>query len=187
MASLSGKVIAITGAASGIGLSLAKLCASSGAKLALADVQEKLLQDIADEFRKSGTEVVASRVNVTSSQEVDEWVTATVKHFGRLDGAANIAGVEGLKATGASIVDQSNEEWDFILSVNLTGLMYCLRAQLRVMTKGASVVNAASIAGMMGRPGLSAYSASKHGVIGLTRSAAREVGPRGIRVNAVSP
>lgn len=187
MASLSGKVIAITGAASGIGLSLANLCASSGVKLALADIQEEPLIELADKLRKSGTEVTATRVNVASSQEVNEWVNATIKHFGKLDGAANIAGVEGLKSTSSKIVDQSDEEWDFILSVNLTGIMYCLRAQMRVMERGASVVNAASIAGMMGRPGIGAYSASKHGVVGITRSVAKEVGARGIRVNAVSP
>lgn len=187
MMTLHGKVISITGAASGIGLCLAKLCAARGAKLALADVQEAALAKLAQELQASGTEVLFTRVNVASNQEVDEWVSATVKHFGRLDGAANLAGVEGKKSTGSNIVDQSNDEWDFILSINLTGLMYCLRAQLRVMGKGASVVNAASIAGIIGRPGISAYSVSKHGVIGLTKSTAKEVGEMGVRVNAVAP
>jgi len=187
MASLQGKVIAITGAASGIGLALTKLAASRGAKLALADIQRENLDQLVSELKSSGVEVVGTRVNVASHQEVDDWIASTVKHFGRLDGAANLAGVEGKKAVSASFLDQSNEEWDFILSINLTGLMYCVRAQVRVMEKGSAIVNAASIAGLMGRPGICAYSVSKHGVVGLTKTVAKEVGPKGIRVNAVAP
>jgi NAD(P)-dependent dehydrogenase (short-subunit alcohol dehydrogenase family) len=107
--------------------------------------------------------------------------------LGKLDGAANIAGVEGKHGVFTNFIDMKNEEWDYIISINLTGLMYCLRAELRVMEKGASIVNAASIAGLMGRPGIGAYSVSKHGVVGLTKTAAKEVGPQGIRVNAVAP
>lgn len=187
MASLKGKVIAITGAASGMGKQLAILAGTRGAKLALADVQPSALDLTVQELRSSGVEVIGTVVNIASFTEVDSWINSTVQHFGRLDGAANIAGVTGKNETTAELTGQSNEEWDFIISINLTGLMYLLRAQLRVMTEGAAIVNAASIVGLTGRPGMCAYSVSKHGAIGLTRSAAKEVGRRGIRVNAVAP
>ena len=132
-------------------------------------------------------EVVSTVVDVSKRESVDAWIADTVKHYGRLDGAANVAGVEGKKAVFADFVDMQDDEWDFILSVNLTGLMYCLRAELRVMERGAAVVNVASIAGLMGRPGIGAYSVSKHGVVGMTRGAAKEMGPKGIRVNGVAP
>lgn len=186
--SLRGKVIAITGAASGIGLQLSKLCAYKGAKLALADIQEEALDALVSEIKASGIEVIGNRVNVASCQEVDDWINATVNHFGTLDGAANLAGVEsGPKKLAGPLAELANEDWDHILSINLTGLMYCVRAQIRVMQAGASIVNAASIAGLMGRPGISAYSVSKHGVVGLTKTVAKEVGPKGIRVNAIAP
>jgi NAD(P)-dependent dehydrogenase (short-subunit alcohol dehydrogenase family) len=184
---LQGRVIAITGAASGIGLQVSKLAASKGAKLALADIQQEPLDKLVTELKAAGTEVVGTRVNVASCQEVDDWINATVSHFGTLDGAANLAGVEGGKKTAGPLSEISNEDWDFILSINLTGLMYCVRAQVRVMQEGASIVNAASIAGLMGRPGICAYSVSKHGVVGLTKTVAKEVGSKGIRVNAIAP
>lgn len=187
MGELKGKVIAITGAASGIGLALTRACAADGAKLALADIQQPALDKIVEELKSSGVEVVGTKVNVASNQEVDDWISSTVKHFGKLDGAANIAGVEGKNLLSCSITELPNEEWDHIISINLTGLMYCLRAELRVMGKGGSIVNAASTAGLRGRPGIGAYSTSKHGVIGLTRAAAKENGSKGIRVNAIAP
>jgi NAD(P)-dependent dehydrogenase (short-subunit alcohol dehydrogenase family) len=185
--SFEGKVVAITGAASGIGLALAKLLGSKGAKLALADVQHEALDKAVSEIKSSGGDAVGTRVDVSKDSEVDQWINDTVKHFGKLNGAANIAGVEGKHGVFTNFIDMKNEEWDYIISINLTGLMYCLRAELRVMEKGASIVNAASIAGLMGRPGIGAYSVSKHGVVGLTKTAAKEVGPQGIRVNAVAP
>jgi NAD(P)-dependent dehydrogenase (short-subunit alcohol dehydrogenase family) len=186
MVSLQGLVISITGAASGIGLEIARLAASRGAKLSLADIQEDKLKEVVSELRALNTEVIGTRVNVASNQEVDDWVTATMKHFGRLDGAANIAGVASNGKT-SKFVDMSNEDWDAVLGINLTGLMYCNRAQLRVMKKGASIVNCASVVGLMGQPNLCAYSVSKHGVIGLTKTVAKEVAGMGIRVNAVAP
>jgi len=187
MASLKGKVIAITGAASGIGLQVARIIAARGARLALADVQEKLLNQLVEELRTSSVAVIGSRVDVSSRDQVDSWINKIVKHYGELNGAVNFAGVEGHKGAKSTLVDLPDDEWDFILSVNLTGLMYCVRAQLQKMKEGSSIVNAASIVGMVGRPGMVAYAVSKHGVVGLTKSVAREAGNLGIRVNAVAP
>lgn len=126
-------------------------------------------------------------LNVASNEEVDNWINTTIKHFGRLDGAANIAGVTTKDAIYPFLEDVSNEEWDFVMGINTTGLFYLLRAQVRVMKTGSSIVNASSGTGLVGRPGMSAYSASKHAVIGLTKSVAKEYGSKGIRVNAVAP
>ena len=186
MTSLQGKVIAITGAASGIGLQVSLLCASRGASLALCDIQSTPLQTLATDLSSTGTNVLATTVDISSSTQVNAWITSILSHFGHLDGAANIAGTEGNPPI-SSIIDMTDEQWDFIIRVNLTGMMYCLRAQLRVMGKGASIVNAASMVGLVGRPGMTAYSVSKHGVVGLTRSVAREAGVRGVRVNAFAP
>ncbi|OAP57930.1 hypothetical protein AYL99_08668 [Fonsecaea erecta] len=186
--SLAGKVISITGASSGMGLSLAKIVASRGAKLALADIQREPLEKLVAELKSSGVEAIGQSVNVARHQDVDDWLGNISKHYGRLDGAANLAGVPG-KHGGSfgSILGQSLEEWDHIISVNLTGLMYCLRAQVQVMGSGGSIVNAASILSLMGKHGMSAYVTSKHGVLGLTRSVAKEFGPKGIRINCVAP
>ena len=189
MSSFEGKVVCITGAGSGIDLATAKVLASRGAKLALAEIKEATLEKAVSEIKAAtlGVEVIGTVVDVSKHDSVDSWIAETVKHFGRLDGAANVAGVEGKNGVFADFVDMKNEEWDFIISINLTGVMYCLRAELRVMEKGAAIVNVASIAGLMGRPGIGAYSASKHGVVGMTRGAAKEVGKRGIRVNGIAP
>lgn len=189
MAQLQGKVIAITGAASGIGLATARECAARGAALSLCDINEDALKKIVEEIKSTGANAIGQRVDVSNSDNVDSWIAATVKHFGKLDGAANIAGVEGIPGgkVFSNIVDITNDHWDFIMGINLTGLFYCLRAQLRVMERGASILNVASMAGLMGRPGIAAYSTSKHGVVGLTRTAAKEVGERGIRVNSLAP
>jgi NAD(P)-dependent dehydrogenase (short-subunit alcohol dehydrogenase family) len=185
---LQGKVIAITGAGSGIGLATARETAARGAKLSLCDINEKAVQKVVDEL-KGKTDVIGRKVDVSSSKSVDEWIAETIKHFGKLDGAANVAGVEGPPGGKVfnDIVDTTDEHWDFVLKVNVTGLFYCVRAQLRVMDRGGSILNVASMAGLMGRPGISAYSTSKHGAVGLTRTAAKEVGGRGIRVNALAP
>lgn len=130
-------------------------------------------------------EVATFNVNVRDSESVLKWINATVKHFGRLDGAANLAGV--FKASDGTIETEDDKTWDFMLGVNLTGVMHCLRAQLPYLSSGGSIVNAASILGIQGAAGSASYSASKHGVVGLTRSAAKDVGKKGVRVNAIAP
>jgi NAD(P)-dependent dehydrogenase (short-subunit alcohol dehydrogenase family) len=186
MASFNGKVVAITGAASGIGLATAKLLASRGAKLSLADLQNVALENVAGDIIADGGTVIATVLDVRSNDAVSSWVANTVEHFGRLDLAANLAGV--ITRHNDQLQDLRQDDWDLVIGVNLTGIMQCMRAQLKVMQDGGAIVNAASIAGLMGRKRDSAYSASKHGVIGLTRSAAKEVGiDRRIRVNCVAP
>ncbi|TLD21667.1 Heat shock protein 2 [Venturia nashicola] len=185
---MEGKVIAITGAASGIGLATAKLLVSRGARISMADVQEKALKDaeasIQSEFPVA--EIASSVVDVRNSDSVINWINATVKQFGRLDGAANIAGVYKALLNGG-VETEGDENWNFMMAVNLTGVMHCLRAQLPHMQSGSSIVNAASILGLQGAAGSAAYAASKHGVIGLTRSSAKEAGQKGVRVNAIAP
>lgn len=123
--SLKGKTVAVTGAASGIALAVTKLLAERGARLALADLQEDALKKVVSELQSQGVEVVGTKVDVSSSDAVDNWIASTVKQFGGLDAAANIAGIE-LGFT--NIADLKNETWDKMIAINLTGLMYCVRA-----------------------------------------------------------
>jgi NAD(P)-dependent dehydrogenase (short-subunit alcohol dehydrogenase family) len=189
---VTNKVIAITGAASGIGLTTAKMLANRGALLSLADLNAASLDAVKADLKAENPslDVITTALDVRNVSEVDAWITNTVQHFGRLDGALNLAGVIG-KSLGnpvtGGVKDLTDDEWEFVVGINLTGVFNCMRAQLRVMADGGSVVSASSIAGITGRGFNSTYSAAKHGVVGLTRSAAKEVGVRGIRVNCICP
>ncbi|OHW97491.1 aba4 protein [Colletotrichum incanum] len=185
----SDKVIAITGAASGIGLATAHLLASRGAKLSLADTNKEGLIEVQLNIQSQypQVEVLITAADVTDYEQIESWTVSTVDHFGKLDGAANLAGVIPKSVGKSGLIDQDFEEWDFVMGVNLKGVMHCLKAQLAVIQNHGSIVNASSIAGLQGRPYNGAYTASKHAIIGLTRTAAKEVGLRGIRVNAICP
>ncbi|KAF1849086.1 3-alpha--hydroxysteroid dehydrogenase [Cucurbitaria berberidis CBS 394.84] len=185
--SIKDKVIVITGAASGIGLETARLFAAKGAKLSLADIQEKPLKDLEAELQQSGAQVISHVVDVSNRKDVENWITATVEKFGKLDGAANLAGVIGKQSSVAAIQDLDDADWDFVFGVNVIGMRNCLRAQIPHMNEGGSIVNAASILGLIGAPNNLAYCASKHAVVGMTRSAAKELGPKKIRVNCFCP
>ncbi|KAF2104225.1 3-oxoacyl-reductase [Rhizodiscina lignyota] len=172
-----GRVVAITGAASGIGYATAQLLASRGSNLSLADLSDDGLKRAANEIQsKCKAEIFTYVLDVRDGAQVEEWIKQTVQRFGKLDGAANMAGQD---------IEECRSEWEFMLGVNVMGVVYCLRAQLKHLEQGRSIVNAGSIAGLIGRPKLSSYAASKHGVLGLTKSAAKEVGARGIRVNVI--
>lgn len=181
------KVIVITGAASGIGLETARLFASKGAKLSLADVQEKPLKDLEVELQQAGAQIFVQTVDVRDRKAVEAWIAATVDRFGKLDGAANLAGVIGKQANAIEIRDIDDDDWDFVMGVNVVGLRNCLRAQIPHFNEGASIVNAASILGLIGAAKNLAYCASKHAVVGMTRAAAKELGPKKIRVNCICP
>ncbi|KAF1359825.1 NAD(P)-binding protein [Lizonia empirigonia] len=189
MALFNDRVIAITGAASGIGLATARLLASRGAKLSLADLNafalEKTEEDIKQKF--PSVQILRYVLNVSKEDEVQKWIEETMNVFGRLDGAANLAGVIGKSIGLKGIDEQSLSEWDFVISVNLTGVMLCLKYQLQHISPHGAIVNASSIAGLQGMAKNASYTASKHGVIGLTRTAAKEAGHRGVRVNAICP
>ncbi|KAJ9142671.1 Levodione reductase [Pleurostoma richardsiae] len=185
--SLEGKVFAITGGASGIGLATAKTISKRGATVCLADVDQMALEEAEAYFSSQNLPFSITKVDVSKREEVDSWIDGIVGKFGRLDGAANVAGIIGKCHGKTPVTELEDEEWQRIISVNLTGMMYCLRAELRKVVDGGSIVNVTSIHGLKGFAKHAAYDASKHGVIGLTRSAAQEVGAREIRVNAVAP
>ena len=182
------RTIAITGAASGIGRATAHLLASSGATLSLADVQRKALDDLKAELDKPGEGRVETYVvDVSKADQVNSWIQQTVERYGKLDGAANLAGVIGKDIQVNGVEALSDDDWAFIIGINLSGVMHCMRAEIQDMKPNGSIVNAASIAGVMGMAKNGSYTAAKHGVVGLTRTAAKEVGDRGIRVNCVAP
>jgi NADP-dependent 3-hydroxy acid dehydrogenase YdfG len=166
MSDLKDKVVVLTGAASGMGLETAKLLASKGVKLSMADVQEGPLKEAAAELEKSGATVMATVVNVTDRKQVEDWIKATVDKFGKLDGAANLAGVIGKQNNVAPLQDIDDADWEFVLGVNTKGLLNCLRAQIPYINDGGSIVNAASVAGLIGFKNNGAYVASKHAVVG---------------------
>ena len=187
MLDFTGKVVVITGAASGMGLETAKLLAAKGAKISMADVQEEALKTAAADIEKAGGTVLATVVNVCDRKQVEDWIKKTVDTFGKIDCAGNIAGVIGKQNNSAKIEEIDDDDWDFIMGVNLKGLLNCLRAQIRYMNEGGAICNAASVAGVIGFAKNASYAASKHGVVGLTKSAAKELGERNIRCNCFCP
>lgn len=181
-----GKVIALTGGASGIGLATAQNIHARGASIAIADVDQAALDKAADIF-KGSERLLLTKLDVSDRKAVDSWIHSIIQKFGKLDGAANCAGIIGKHHGTRDISELEDDQWDLIMKVNLTGMMYCLRAELQQVQDGGSIVCVSSIQGTMGFAKHAAYAASKHGVIGLVRSAAKEAGAKSTRVNAVAP
>lgn len=179
------KVIIITGAASGLGLATAQRLASEGAKLVLVDLSDPALAAARDTL-PGETELLLVRADIAQEVQVKSYVARTLERFGRIDGFFNNAGIEGRQNLTE---DFGAEEFRRVLSVNLDGVFYGMAEVLKVMRRQGSgaIVNCASVGGIRGVGRQSAYAASKHGVVGLTRNSAVEYGAYGIQINAIAP
>jgi len=183
-----GKTYIVTGAASGMGRAISIKLARQGANVGLVDLNNP--DHVLAEIEQFGGKATSVSANVQHASEVDAAFKTVVEKFGRLDGAANMAGTVGslkLGETKLAMEVLKDEDWDFLLATNLNGVKNAVRAELQLMSGSSSLVNAASVSGQLACPFNSPYGAGKFGVIGITKSVAQEVASKGIRINAVAP
>ena len=184
--SFENKVALVTGAASGMGLATAQAFAEAGATVVLVDFREDVVKAEAQKLVSAGHKAIGIRCDVSDDAQVAGMVNRAVTEFGRIDAAFNNAGV---MARIAPTAESTREEWDRVIGINLRGMWSCMKHELQQMVRQGSgaIVNNASVGALTGNPGIGSYIASKHGVVGLTRTAALEYIKQGIRVNAVNP
>ncbi|WP_372919674.1 SDR family NAD(P)-dependent oxidoreductase [Salegentibacter sp.] len=183
---LKGKVALITGAASGIGKSTALLFAKNGASVLLTDIDEEKGKELVDEIKDAGGKAFFVKADASKPEDSEKSVEEALSHFGKLDIAVNNAGIGGEKAP---VGEYEIEDWDKVIAINLSGVFYGMRYQIPAMLENGkgSIINVASILGDVGFANSAAYVAAKHGVLGLTKSAALEYSAKGVRVNSVGP
>lgn len=182
----AGKTYFITGASSGMGAATARALGQAGANVVLAARREQACEEVAHQVTLAGGRALVLRVDVTQERDVEQALKVAVEHFGRIDGAFNNAGLLG---QGQSMHEMSAEAFDAVLRTNVHGVFYAMKHQIAAMLQsgGGAIVNNASIVAHIGFPGLAHYNASKHAVLGLTKTAGLEYFKAGIRVNAVCP
>jgi len=182
---LAGRVALVTGAAQGIGKAVALLLARNGADIVISDINLEKAEETANEISSIGRKALAVKVDVADWNDVERMVGVILEKFAKIDILVNNAGITRDKL----ILRMTEEDWDAVLNVNLKGTFHCTKAVVRYMAKQRSgkIVNIASVVGEMGNAGQANYSASKAGVIGLTKTIAREFAQRGININAIAP